>query len=336
MPSRRPASAAATLADAALGVLWRPRALRWFSSRRPVVLMYHRVAPGPGDYFGPDVFEEQVRLLRSRFHLIGPRELGRVRRSSEDIDVLLTFDDGFLSSAVYAAPILKRHQAPAIFFISTRHCNRSTVLWFAYLNAFARWFPERSILLDGTAYDLAPGQRSRSIRRLMDYLLSLKPHPQAMYDKLERGLPSIEGFTPRTYLDDHCAGMTWDHVREIASDPLFEIGIHTVDHPYLTRCDDMEMERQIRVNREELERVSGSRIRSIAYPLGDYDLSVSRKCYELEIVEQYAVKPRGVGRRAGTGRAEIPRIGVYKPSLDVVGFKVQWGNQLRRTPLRFG
>jgi peptidoglycan/xylan/chitin deacetylase (PgdA/CDA1 family) len=157
-----------------------------------------------------------------------------------------------------------------------------------------------------------------------------------MYEKTERSLPSIESFTPRAYIDDHYAGLTWDHIREIAADPLFEVGIHTVDHPFLTLCDNAEMERQIRVNRGELEHVTGKQIRSIAYPSGDYNSAVVSNCLDLGLSGRFAADPRHDVRERVLDRDEIPRIGVYKPSLSIVGFKVQWGNLLRRTPLRFG
>jgi len=334
MLPNRPDSA--SLADVALGLFWELRALRSLSSRRPVVLMYHRIAPGPGDYFGPDVFERHVCFLKSRFHVIGPQERSRVRRGTEDIDVLLTFDDGFLNNALYVVPILKRHQVPAVFFVSTRHCSGDRPLWFAYLSAFSRWFPEKGIALDGRMYDLTPRERMRSVCKLRDYLLSLRPHPQAMYEKLERSLPSMEGFTPPMYLNDHYAGMTWDHIREIAQDSLFEVGIHTVDHPFLTLCDGKEMERQIKVNREELERVTGKQVRSIAYPAGDFNSAVVSGCQGLGLARRFAVDPGHDAREGAVDRNAIPRIGVYKPSLSILGFKVQWGNLLRRTPLRFG
>lgn len=298
--------------------------------------MYHSVAPGPGEYFGPDVFERHVCFLKSRFRLISPHECRRARNQTEDIDVLLTFDDGFLNNALYVVPVLKRHQVPAIFFVSTRHCSGDRMLWFAYMRAFSLWFPEEKVTLDGRTYDLGPRSRTRSVLMLRDYLLSLRPHPQAMYEKIEHGLPSVESFAPPEYISDHCAGVTWDHIRDMARDPLFEIGIHTVDHPFLTRCDDAEVERQIKANREALERVTGKRIQSIAYPSGDYSARVVAECSDLGIEERYAVELRRNIRIAGCDRGEIPRIGVYKPSLSIVGFKVQWGNLLRRTPLKFG
>jgi peptidoglycan/xylan/chitin deacetylase (PgdA/CDA1 family) len=157
-----------------------------------------------------------------------------------------------------------------------------------------------------------------------------------MYEKIERSLPSLESFTSREYFNDHYAGITWDHIREIARDPLFEVGVHTVDHPFLTLCDDTEMERQIKTNREELERVAGKRIHSIAYPSGDYDYRVAAKCRDLGLDRRYAVDLRSSAVEGARDLSSIPRVGVYKPSLSIVGFKVQWGNLLRRTSLRFG
>jgi peptidoglycan/xylan/chitin deacetylase (PgdA/CDA1 family) len=325
-----------SIADAALGPLWRARTLRLFSSRRPAVLMYHSVAPGPGDYFDPEVLEAHVCFLKSRFRFISPAERRRVRNQTEDIDVLLTFDDGFLNNSLYVAPILKRHQVPAVFFVSTRHCSGNRLLWFAFLSAFSRWFPEERVTLDGRTYDLGPRRRRRSVLVLRDYLLSLRPHPQAMYEKIEHELPSVESFVPPEYISDHYAGMTWDHIREMARDPLFEIGIHTVDHPFLTKCADAEIEKQVSANRDELERVTGKRIRSIAYPSGDYDARIIAGCVDLGIEDRYAVELRRATPKGDGSIRDIPRIGVYKPSLSVVGFKVQWGNLLRRTPLRFG
>jgi peptidoglycan/xylan/chitin deacetylase (PgdA/CDA1 family) len=157
-----------------------------------------------------------------------------------------------------------------------------------------------------------------------------------MYDKIERSLPSLQTFVPQPHLDDHYAGMTWDHIRDIARDPLFEIGVHTVDHPFLTICDESEMERQVRVNRDELERMAGKPIRSIAYPSGDYDTTVAARCADSGMEVRYAVETRRGSGGVPLDDSCIPRIGVYRSSMNIVGFKVQWGNLLRRTPLKFG
>jgi hypothetical protein len=74
----------------------------------------------------------------------------------------------------------------------------------------------------------------------------------------------------------------------------------------------------------------------IAYPSGDYDLKVAEKCQEFGLDKRYAVDFRSDAAEGTLGLSSIPRLGVYKPSLSIVGFKVQWGNLLRRTPLRFG
>jgi peptidoglycan/xylan/chitin deacetylase (PgdA/CDA1 family) len=96
------------------------------------------------------------------------------------------------------------------------------------------------------------------------------------------------------------------------------------------------MARQIKANREELERVTGKRTRSIAYPFGDYDLRVAGKCRELGIDRRYAVDFRSAAVEGTPDRRSVPRMDAHKPSLSIVGFRVQWGNLLRQALLRSG
>lgn len=50
-----------------------------------------------------------------------------------------------------------------------------------------------------------------------------------------------------------------------------EISCHTVDHRKLTQLSDDEVCREIRTDKEVLEDLSGSVVRGLAYPFGDYD-----------------------------------------------------------------
>lgn len=68
--------------------------------------------------------------------------------------------------------------------------------------------------------------------------------------------------------------MSAEQVRELAGNPLFSLGVHAVDHPFLTRGEQEEVERQIADNKEWLERVSKRECDAIAYPLGDYEVGV--------------------------------------------------------------
>lgn len=67
--------------------------------------------------FSRDELAAALRRLRDRFRFLTPEEL----LSSRADGVLLTFDDGYANQAAHALPLIEEHEAPAVFFVATRH-----------------------------------------------------------------------------------------------------------------------------------------------------------------------------------------------------------------------
>lgn len=297
----------------------------------PVILLYHGT---PRNTIAGRVDEaslaQQIRFLKENFDLISPEDFKPNPKSGRQ-QVLLTFDDGFRNNYDVARPILRTYRAPAIFFVSSRHAEPRKFLWFAYLRALEDWFPGSRIVFRGNTLSMQPEHRRASMERLKNILLGLTPHPRAMYDAIENELPALSDFMADKKIEDLCAGMTADQVKDLAADGLFTIGCHTVDHPFLTRCTAEEMEHQIGSNADWIQRVTGKPVHTIAYPSGDYDARVLGMYERFRFQQGYAVIPA----RRPPGTNELPRIGIYGTSLDVLGFVVRWGNAMRamRVPM---
>ena len=311
---------------------WTLPLARTVASRWPVVLMYHGVPPDGSDQVTARTFERHVQCLKNRFDLVAARESDRKRIRGGRIQVVLTFDDGFRNNAEVVAPILRRHRIPAEFFVSSRHSTPGRYLWFAYLRALERWFPWRLFSFRGETFSMAAGERQQSIQRLRDILLGLRPHPGAMYDAIDNELPRLEDFVGEPALAGHYAGMTAEQVGDLAAEPLFSVGVHTVDHPLLTRCEPDEARRQIDANRTWLESVCGRRCEAVAYPGGDYSADLIQICQTRGFSRGYVVA-RQLRTRSPLERE---RIGIYSRSLDVLQLKVQWGTFLRFLGLSIG
>lgn len=317
-------------AGAALGSLlragWRLPGARMLSFRDPVVLLYHGVPRTPdGRGVAAGVFERHVAFLAENFELVSLPGLSRTRRRAEGIRVLLTFDDGFRNNAEVVAPILRSHGVSAIFFVSSRHATRGKYLWFSYLRALRRSYPDGSIIFRGERMDMSPGARAATVDRLRRALGGLTPYPAAMYRTIEEELPPLDEFVSGDEIADRYAGMTKEQVGELAADPLFTVGTHAIDHPFLTMCSAAEAARQIDENRRWIEDATGQSCSVIAYPHGDYDDEVLAHCRDAEFEHGFAVDPRV----RSDAQLERPRIGVYSMSTDALGFKVQWGNLMR-------
>jgi peptidoglycan/xylan/chitin deacetylase (PgdA/CDA1 family) len=300
--------------------------------RTPVVLLYHGVPMDEADPVSGRAFEQHLAFLSEHCEFVSATQIEDRRSPYERLRLVLTFDDGFRNNADVAAPILRRYGVPALFFVSSRHATRGKYLWFSYLRALERFYPGEELVFRDTTLDMRPTARARSVRGLQATLLSLTPHPSAMYEAIETELPPLEDFVDAQSLADLYSGMTAEQVATLAADPLFSIGIHTEDHPFLTRCEPEEALRQVQRNRKWLEDVCGRPCDKIAYPSGDYDDAILDICRQTRIADGFAVIPRSAHR----SRMEIPRIGVYAESTAALGFKAHWGSALRRAGLRVG
>jgi peptidoglycan/xylan/chitin deacetylase (PgdA/CDA1 family) len=174
--------------------------------------------------------------------------------------------------------------------------------------------------------------RHDSIARLRQALLALTPHPARMYQALEEELPPVEEFVGARERADLYAGMTAEQVGEMAADPLFSVGVHTTDHPFLSQCEPAVARQQLQDNRQWIESATGRPCDLLAYPAGDYNTTVVKLCEEIGFTKGFAV----ASRFGGNSQLEVSRIGIYSASIDVLGFKVQWGPLLRGARIPVG
>lgn len=93
------------------------------ASRTANVLMYHRVNDYDHDGLTTPtpVFEHMMQELTKRYQLVSLAELVHTvaSRSALGNKVAITFDDGYRDNIECAAPILKKYDIPATFFVTT-------------------------------------------------------------------------------------------------------------------------------------------------------------------------------------------------------------------------
>lgn len=101
------------------------------ASKTANVLMYHRVNDYDHDGLTTptSVFDQMMRELKKRYQVISLAELVRtvVEGGSLGNKVAITFDDGYRDNLISAAPILKKHDIPATFFVTTGYIATTKV-----------------------------------------------------------------------------------------------------------------------------------------------------------------------------------------------------------------
>jgi peptidoglycan/xylan/chitin deacetylase (PgdA/CDA1 family) len=286
--------------------------------------MYHGVPAKGGQGVHAASFEEHVRYLKQHFQLLHASDLCRERPAGSPPAVALTFDDGFRNNVEVAAPILRKYNVPALFFVCSRHAEAGKYLWFVYLNALRRCFKWKSFKLRGELMEMSGGRRDATVDRLGGWLRELKPYPAAMYRVIDDELPPLAEFVSPEQRRDEFDGLPAEEIEELGADPLFTLGAHTVDHPHLSKCELNEAKWQITTNRIWLQAISKKPCEYIAYPSGDYNGETIQCCKEAGLQMGFAVAPK----LKVAERWETPRIGIYSPSVDILGFKAVWGRAL--------
>jgi glycosyltransferase involved in cell wall biosynthesis/peptidoglycan/xylan/chitin deacetylase (PgdA/CDA1 family) len=96
-------------------------ALRHYNRGRVKTLIYHNVLPDTGAFpyaLTPAEFERQIVLIKEKYNPVHLDESGGIVGLARDrINVLITFDDGFVNNYEYVFPILVKHGLKATFFL---------------------------------------------------------------------------------------------------------------------------------------------------------------------------------------------------------------------------
>jgi peptidoglycan/xylan/chitin deacetylase (PgdA/CDA1 family) len=126
-------------------------------------------------------------------------------------------------------------------------------------------------------------------------------------------------------------GMTPDELREVAARG-WEVGSHTCTHPWLPRCDDAQLARELTESKAALEQLLGAPCRTLAYPFGAHDARVAAAAaaagYDAAVTLPSRV-PAWPRDPSPAERMTLPRIGVYWVD-DWHRFRLKVSRPLRR------
>lgn len=269
------------------------RLLRKIYSGRSVfvVLNYHnfskynnfRIRRGPILESGyADSFEKQIRFLKKYFSFSSPDEFFG-SDAPKGINILLTFDDGYKDNFEIAFPVLKRHNIPAIFFITTGYTGTGEYLIHDKIRYLvpAKLLPERYIILP---VEINKGKRNYSdedIKLINKRFNSANVTTRIMMNKKEIAELYNNGFI---------------------------IGNHSHTHARLSFLPAEEQEKEILQSNDMIEEITGKRVRYFAYPNG----LANSETYDIlkKAGIEYGFKMTGGENFINSSRYDLNRIGM--------------------------
>ena len=263
------------------------RALAPFARGAGAIFMMHHVRPEPRQAFEPngmlaitpDFLDATVREVEAAgFDIVSLDEaharLSGVQRARRPF-ACFTFDDGYRDNRDHALPVLRRHGVPLTIYAASDFADGRGVLWWLVLERIVRMQRVLHMCLDGVArtFHCATIEDKNATFDALYWWLRNQPEQQArdLVEQLAREA-SIDVLAPCRELV-----MTWDELREIASDPLVTIGAHSVGHFALAKLETAEARSQMALSVERIERELGTPCRHFCYPYGNAASAAERE-----------------------------------------------------------
>jgi peptidoglycan/xylan/chitin deacetylase (PgdA/CDA1 family) len=258
-----------------------------------LILIYHRVTVLESDpqllAVSPENFDAQIRHLKEHYTLLNVDEFAELISNNKKFPrkaVLLTFDDGYADNLHEAIPILEKHNAQALFYISTALLDTPYEFW---------WDDLERIFLTGK--DL-PDELTMSFRKdVFRFKTKSDSERRGSYDQLHPLVKSCNVEDRAMLLEKIVAWsghgqhgrpthriLTTEELRKLASSPASVVGAHTHTHPRLSNCSyEIQLE-EISHSKRILEETLGKSISHFSYPfgsIGDFNDDSVRVCGEL-------------------------------------------------------
>jgi peptidoglycan/xylan/chitin deacetylase (PgdA/CDA1 family) len=257
-------------------VLYYSGTLRALQPRRSgigIIFLLHRIVPAGAPILAADLVVQTDFLdellgyvKRLGWEIVSVPEVHRrlVEGNEGPNFACFTFDDGYLDNLTEALPVFRRHKAPMCVYVTTGLVERTHFMWWPVLEWMLLNRNQIKVSVDGQE-EVLPNetfeQKEKAYWRFVPLLTCHEDFEAQVMDLFRRN-----EVDPKAVLDPLL--MHWKDVRELAADPLVEIGCHAVSHRALANIGRDELVWELKSSRELIEKELSRPVPHLSYPYG--------------------------------------------------------------------
>jgi peptidoglycan/xylan/chitin deacetylase (PgdA/CDA1 family) len=243
-----------------------------------VILTFHSVRPQRDDSFAPnrpieitpEFFDATLTHLRRRGVEIVTLDtaLARLRDGACDRApfAVLSFDDGYRDLVSHALPILERHEAPFVAYVTAGFADGSARLWWVELEEAIRRLDRIELVAGGLSVARRTATAAEKQAAFADLYARLDASEDDERLRVIAALSTQAGIDSGTLTRELCLG--WDELRKLARHELATIGAHTLTHPRLARLARASAIVEMAASRRRLHDELGVEAAHFCYPYG--------------------------------------------------------------------
>ncbi|CAN5391177.1 hypothetical protein BH10BAC2_BH10BAC2_47820 [soil metagenome] len=219
-----------------------------------------------------DTFKAHLAFYKKHFHIISLDDYYAKLFREDKFNICICFDDGFYNNYKYVLPLLKEHEIPATFFITAIREAGYDILWNDFLSIIGKYGPGEITYKNEPFYKNKEGKYFRTEGSSLTDLLRLTDFEQKA-EMIEQLNPATN-FKQNKAEEDFWLQMTMEEIKNLSNDKLYSIGSHGYYHNDLANLSTKQLHDEMIRSKEYLERITGKKVRAIAFPYGSYTAAV--------------------------------------------------------------
>jgi peptidoglycan/xylan/chitin deacetylase (PgdA/CDA1 family) len=253
---------------------------------RVVIFTLHHVRPHITQPFEPnqhleitpDFLDAALRQLKRGGYRFVPLDAVPSLLSDpqdERLFAAFTLDDGYRNNLAHALPVFERYQAPFTVFITQGFAEGSHSIWWETLALLLG--RENSI-----EFDFGRGRERLALDTLVQKWDAFDRFAVFIHRQDEsRAILAVDALARRHGIEP--ADITRELVmappelRRLSTNPLANLGAHTISHRALARLPQAEARIEMEISADYVESITGIRPRTIAFPYGTPEAATGRE-----------------------------------------------------------
>ncbi|QPC85894.1 polysaccharide deacetylase family protein [Mesorhizobium sp. NBSH29] len=244
---------------------------------RGIIFTLHHVRPAENRTYEPNAvlsltpeFLEKA-ILETRAKGYEAVALSDLRGRLDEADatrrfVAFTLDDGLRDNAKFAAPVFRKHDVPYTIFLTKGLVERTRTMWWETAEVLTRQAHSFAFDFGGgpvTVVADTAKQKHEAFLRLARFVEAIDE--DAAVARIDQAAFAA-GIDPKAIVEAEI--MDAAEIRQLGADPLAHFGAHTLTHCNLARVSPERLADEISESISAIERWTGSRPVSLAYPYG--------------------------------------------------------------------
>lgn len=222
-------------------------------------------------------FEHFIDFIKKNYNVISLDDFYAKKFKKNTLNIAITFDDGYANNYNYAVPILKKHNVPASFYITTIH-NKNDYLWADFIDLVSFYSDKKAIIFNEKEFVKKKNEFYSGNNSLKSELKNVSfDKIQQVYEIFIDDWQKIK----QQNFGDYWQLMTEKEIEEIAKHPLFTIGAHGSTHANLAAISTNESKEEFLQSKNELEKICNTQITEFAFPFGYYSDELVEYCREI-------------------------------------------------------